>query len=71
MELQIIDAQGKSASTVSASDDVFGREYNEALVHQVVVAYQANGRSANRARRRRALPKFATRPRSPGSKGNR
>ena len=27
MELQVIDAQGKSASTVSASDDVFGRAY--------------------------------------------
>lgn len=40
MELQVIDAQGKSATTMSASDEIFGREYNEALVHQVVVAYQ-------------------------------
>ncbi len=54
MELQVIDAQGKSAATVSASDEVFGREYNEALVHQVVVAYQANGRSADRAQKTRA-----------------
>jgi len=60
MELQVIDAQGKSASTVSASDDVFGREYNEALVHQVVVAYQANGRSANRAQKTRAEVRHST-----------
>ena len=53
MELQVIDAQGKSASTVSASDAVFGREYNEALVHQVLVAYQANARSGNRAQKDR------------------
>jgi large subunit ribosomal protein L4 len=54
MELQVIDAQGKSSATVSASDEVFGREYNEALVHQVVIAYQANGRSADRAQKTRA-----------------
>lgn len=54
MELQVIDAQGKTSATVSASDEVFGREYNEALVHQVVVAYQANGRSADRAQKTRA-----------------
>ena len=60
MELQVIDAQGKSASTVSASDDVFGREYNEALVHQVVVAYQANGRGGNRAQKTRAEVRHST-----------
>ncbi|TNC93367.1 MAG: large subunit ribosomal protein L4, partial [Gallionellaceae bacterium] len=32
---------------MNASDDLFGREYNEALVHQLVTAYQANARSAN------------------------
>jgi large subunit ribosomal protein L4 len=60
MELQIIDAQGKSAATMSASDEIFGREYNEALVHQVVVAYQANARGGNRAQKTRAEVRHST-----------
>jgi large subunit ribosomal protein L4 len=47
MELKVIDDNGQATSSVSASDELFGREYNEALVHQLVVAYQANARSAN------------------------
>lgn len=54
MELKIINAQGQPSSTVSASDALFGRDYNEALVHQIVVAYQANARSGNRAQLTRA-----------------
>lgn len=54
MELKIIDAQGQSASTLQASDEVFGREYNQALVHQIVVAYQANARSGNRKQKGRS-----------------
>ena len=53
MELKLIDEQGKAASTLQASDALFGRDYNEALVHQVVVAYQANARSGNRAQKDR------------------
>lgn len=53
MELKLINDQGQSASTVSASDALFARDYNEALVHQVVVAYQANARSGNRAQKDR------------------
>jgi len=49
MELKLINDQGKNASTVSAPDDLFARDYNEALVHQVVVAYQANARLGTRA----------------------
>jgi large subunit ribosomal protein L4 len=49
MDLKLIDAQGQSATTVTASDAAFGRDYNESLVHQIVVAYQANGRSGTRA----------------------
>ena len=40
MELKLINEQGQEASRLSASDVLFGREYNEALIHQVVVAYQ-------------------------------
>ena len=46
MELNVLNEQGK---TVEAADAVFGREYNEALVHQIVVAYQANARLGTRA----------------------
>ena len=49
MELKLINEQGKAASTLQASDTLFGRDYNEDLVHQVVIAYQANARSGNRA----------------------
>lgn len=54
MELKVINEQGQSASTLQASDAVFGREYNEALVHQIVVAYQANARSGNRKQKGRS-----------------
>ena len=47
MELKVIDDNGQATTSVTASDELFGREYNEALVHQVVTAYQANARSAN------------------------
>ena len=47
MELKVINAKGQAAASISASDDLFGREYNEALIHQLVTAYQANARSSN------------------------
>lgn len=47
MELKVINENGKAGASITASDELFGREYNEALVHQLVVAYQANARSAN------------------------
>ena len=49
MELNVLNEQGQETSKVAASDAVFGREYNEALVHQLVVAYQANARQGTRA----------------------
>ena len=61
MELKVINEQGQASSTLQASDDLFGREYNEALVHQVVVAYQANARSGNRAQKGRAEVQKSTR----------
>jgi large subunit ribosomal protein L4 len=48
MELKLLNAEGQATSNVAAPDTVFGRDYNEALIHQVVVAYQANARSGNR-----------------------
>lgn len=60
MELKLINEQGQASATVQASDALFGREYNEALVHQVVVAFQANGRSGNRAQKTRAEVRHTT-----------
>ena len=54
MELRLIDDQGQASATLAASDALFGRDYNEALVHQLVTAYQANARSGNRAQKGRA-----------------
>lgn len=54
MELKLLNEQGQASATLQASDALFGREYNEALVHQVVVAYQANARSGNRKQKTRA-----------------
>ena len=54
MELKFLNAQGQADSHVVASDAVFGRDYNEALIHQVVVAYQANARIGNRKQKDRA-----------------
>ncbi|MEO9064802.1 MAG: 50S ribosomal protein L4 [Burkholderiaceae bacterium] len=54
MELKLLDADGGSKSNVTAPDTVFGRDYNEALIHQLVTAYQANARSGNRAQKGRS-----------------
>jgi large subunit ribosomal protein L4 len=54
MELKLINDQGKSAATLPASDALFGREFNQALVHQIVTAYQANGRLGTRAQKGRS-----------------
>ncbi len=60
MELKLINEQGQSTTSVSASDTAFGREYNEALVHQVVTAYLANARSGTRAQKDRGTVKHST-----------
>jgi large subunit ribosomal protein L4 len=54
MELTVINEQGQQVSSLAAADDTFGRDYNEALIHQVVTAFQANARSGNRAQQTRA-----------------
>ena len=53
MDLKLIDDSGKPGSTVPASDALFAREYNEALIHQIVTAFQANARSGTRAQKSR------------------
>ena len=60
MEIKLLNDQGQSAATYAAPDTVFGRDFNEALVHQIVVAFQANARSGNRAQKDRAEVKHST-----------
>jgi large subunit ribosomal protein L4 len=61
MDLKVINERGEAQSPVAASETLFGRDYNEALVHQVVVAYQANGRQGTRAQKTRSEVRHSTR----------
>jgi hypothetical protein len=71
MQLELLNEQGQATSKVDAPDTVFGRDYNEALVHQIVVAYQANARSGTRKQKtvarssldQEAVPSEGHRPR--------
>ena len=54
MELQVRTAKKKSGTKVTVSDIAFGREFNEPLVHQVVTAFMAGGRSGTKAQKNRA-----------------
>ena len=54
MELKLVNVQGQDAGSLNVSEAVFGREYNEALVHQVVTAFLANARSGNSKQKTRS-----------------
>jgi large subunit ribosomal protein L4 len=60
MQLELLNEQGQSSGKVEVSDTLFGRDYNEALVHQVVVAFQANARQGTRAQLDRGEVKHST-----------
>ncbi len=60
MQLELLNEQGQATSKVDAPDTVFARDYNEALVHQVVVAFQANARQGTRAQKNREAVKHST-----------
>src|SRR3712207_763099 len=60
MQLELLNDQGQAASKFDAPETVFGREYNEDLVHQIVVAYQANARQGTRAQKDREQVKHST-----------
>ena len=53
MKLKVVNAAA-GASELEVADATFGREYNEALVHQVVVAYMAAGRAGTKRQKSRA-----------------
>ncbi len=54
MDLKLIHDNGNAPSTHAGSDTLFAREYNEALIHQVVTAFQANARQGTRAQKGRS-----------------
>ena len=60
MELNLLNDQGQAAAKVEAPDTIFGRDFNEPLIHQVVTAYQANARSANRQQKDRSEVRHST-----------
>ncbi len=60
MDLTVIDAQGDQASSLAASDEIFGRDYNEALVHQVVTAFMSNARAGNSKQKDREEVRHST-----------
>src|SRR5262247_4117474 len=59
MELKMVNEKG-SAGTFKASDEVFARDFNQALVHQIVVAFQANARIGSRAQKDRGAVNHST-----------
>lgn len=54
MELAIATPDNKSAGTIEVSDSAFAKEYNEDLVHQVVVSYLAGARQGTRSQKTRS-----------------
>src|SRR5690242_11078494 len=59
MELKMVSDKG-SAGTLNAPDALFARDFNQALVHQVVTAYQANARIGSRAQKDRGAVRHST-----------
>ncbi|MBI2725431.1 MAG: 50S ribosomal protein L4 [Pseudomonadota bacterium] len=60
MQVELLNDQGMASSKVDVPDTVFGREYNESLIHQVVVAFQANARQGTRAQKDREQVRHST-----------
>ena len=60
MQLELLNDAGQATSKFDAPDTVFARDYNEALVHQIVVAYQANARQGTRAQKNREAVHHST-----------
>jgi large subunit ribosomal protein L4 len=61
LNLKVLNDRGEATATMAAPQTLFGRDYNEALVHQIVVAYQANARLGTRAQKDRSEVRHSTR----------
>jgi len=55
MELQVFNTQGQSVKKVTVSDDIFGVDMNEAVLHSVIKAYQANRRQGTHQTKTRSM----------------
>lgn len=60
MQVELLNDQGQAASQVEVPETIFGRDYNESLIHQLVIAYQANARQGTRAQKDREQVKHST-----------
>ena len=60
MQVELLNDQGQASSKLDVPETVFGRDYNESLIHQLVVAYQANARQGTRAQKDREQVKHST-----------
>ena len=60
MQIELLNNQGQASAKFDAPETLFGRAYNEDLVHQIVVAYQANARQGTRAQKDREQVKHST-----------
>jgi len=60
MQIELLNDQGQASAKFDAPETLFCRAYNEDLVHQIVVAYQANARQGTRAQKDREQVKHST-----------
>ena len=60
MQVELLNDQGQATSQLEVPETIFGRDYNESLIHQLVVAYQANARQGTRAQKDREMVKHST-----------
>lgn len=60
MQIELLNEQGQAAAKIDAPEAVFGRDYNEDLIHQVVTAYRANARQGTRAQKDRQQVRHTT-----------
>lgn len=60
MQVELLNGQGQQAGKFDVPESVFGRDYNESLVHQLVVAFQANARQGTRAQKDRQQVRHST-----------
>ena len=54
MKVKVLNLKTNKSTSQEVSEDIFGRDYNESLVHQITTAYMAGGRSGTKAQKNRS-----------------
>ena len=54
MKVKVLNLKTNKSTSQEVSEDIFGRDYNESLVHQITTAYMASGRSGTKAQKNRS-----------------